>query len=268
MVKHGQEYKELLARIEDCIEQAEKGMLSYTKFLSPAEGFCAKEILLFKGLMKRACFLGGYVDAERARLVVLPSYLDGIDKDAHSLFSEYFPDDADELVRVIKITGSGYKTLSHRDYLGAILGLGVERDALGDIVTLDDFTAYAFVSDAIARLMLDSLTFIGSDKVKLQEIRLDGDFKLERKLLRLTDTVASARFDCVVASLANVSREKAQSCIGGGLCLLNYFEETRCDATVRAGDIITVRGYGKFIVRELDEKTKKGRLRLIFDKYV
>ncbi len=263
-----EEYKELLARIEDIARRADSGLLAATKFLSPAEVFYAKEILAAKGLEKRAFLFGGYDGAERERLIILPSYLDGYELTPRELLFECFPDEAAELVRVVKITGSGYVPLSHRDHLGAILGLGVERDAVGDIIVTDDRTALVFASDAIAKLMLEGLTKVASDKVKLEVVGLGAGFAYKREFQSVSDTVASERLDCVVAALANLSRERAQNLIESGSCLLCYAEEIRCDRSVKAGDIVTLRGYGKFIVREIDRKTKKGRLRLTADKYV
>lgn len=260
--------KELLARIEDLISSAEEGILSMTGFLSPAEAFYAKEIIRSFGISDRSLLFGGYADAERKRLIILPSYLDGAQTSPDKMLFEYFSEEADLAVRVIRISGSGYRVLTHRDYLGGILGLGVERDAVGDIIILDDRSAYAFTSDSVAKLLLDSLERVGSDKVELERITLDRNFSFKREFKEINDTVASARLDCVVASLANLSRDKAQRLVDGGACSLNYAEETRCDRAVKAGDIITLRGYGKFIIRELNEKTKKGRLRLCADKYV
>lgn len=268
MLNYGQEYAELLSRIEDNISAADAGSLAATKFLSPAEAFYAKQIICTLGMNGRSLFLGGYDDAERVRLVILPSYLDGLGEEPKDMLFEYFPEEAAALVRVIKIRGSGFVSLSHKDYMGSILGLGVERDALGDIIVIDEHTSYAFVLDSIAGLMLGSLERIGRDKVNLEMTELDEDFSYKRKFQSVSDTVASARLDCVVAALANLSREKAQSFIGNGLCLLNYAEELRCDRGVGEGDIITLRGYGKFIIREIHQQTKKGRLRLLADKYV
>lgn len=267
MAGAGQEYKELISRIEDNISVAERGVLSSTKFLSPAESFYAEKFLAARGI-KRGVLFGGFDGAERQRLIILPSYLDGLDGAPKDLLFEYFRAEADELVRAIKLRGSGYRRLSHRDYLGSILALGVEREAVGDIIVLDEFTAYVFVMDSVARLILDSLDRIGSDKIRTELVVLDENFKYTREFQRISDTVASARFDCVVSSLGNLSRDKAQALIESGMCQLNYAEETRCDKGVGEGDIITLRGYGKFIVREINTQTKKGRLRLLSDKYV
>lgn len=267
MTGSNQEYRELTARIEDNISASEGGMLTATKFLSPAEGYYAEKFLASRGI-KRGILYGGFDGAERCRLIVLPAYLDGLDPSPAELLKEYFADESDGLVRAVKIVGSGYRELSHRDYLGSILALGVEREAVGDIVVSDSRTAYVFVIDSVAKLMISGLERIGNDKVKVEMVAIDENFTFKREFRSLSDTVASARFDCVVSSLANLSRDKAQNLIGSGVCLLNYAEEIKCDKTVRNGDIITLRGYGKFIIRDINTQTKKGRLRLLADKYV
>ncbi len=268
MIKFQTEHKELLARICDLCDVADSGVLAMTQFLTPAEAFCAKEIINDRALAHRACLFGGYADAERARLVILPMYLDGCDGEPTERLFEYFPDEAASAVCALKITGSGYKSLTHRDYLGSILSLGIERDAVGDIITIDDRSAYAFAAESVAKLLLSSLERVGNDKVTVESIALDRNFSVAREYESIADTVASARLDCVVAALANLSRDRAQTLIESGACLLCYAEETRCDRAVSEGDIITVRGHGKFIIRKINEKTKKGRLRLIADKYV
>ena len=247
---------------------SDSGVPAKTKFLSPAEVLYARNLLAHRKLMDRACFIGGYDGAERQRLVVLPSYLDGIEGDPADMFREYFPDDAKTVARIIKISGSGYVSLSHRDYLGSILGLGIQRDAIGDIVISDNFSAYTFADGKVADLLISDLVKVKTDKVKVSECSSDIGLSFKREFYSISDTVASARLDCVVASLANLSRDKAQMLIASGMCQMNYVEEARNDRGIDAGDVITLRGYGKFIIRELSDKTKKGRLRLIADKYV
>ena len=94
------------------------------------------------------------------------------------------------------------------------------------------------------------------------------DFCIKREFQSVSDTVASARFDCVVSALCGLSREKAQGIIRIGEAELDYFTEDRPDRTVGEGSIISVRGYGKFVVVSLSEQTKKGRLRLLANKYI
>ena len=262
------DYRELEARIDDYIRKSDRGELQISSFLTPMQICFAKEILKYKGMISRATFVGGYKSAERARLVLLPAFTEGLDGDAEDLFADYFPDEYRDAVVSLKIQGSGFRALSHRDYMGSILGMGIERDVIGDIATVDDFSAYVFCTRSIANYILSELDKISTDKVKVQEYAPPEDFDGGRRYQRISDTVASERFDCVVASLCNLSRDKAQSAIKSGLCTLDYMPIEECSVDVGEGSVISVRGYGKFIVRSISDPTKKGRIRLLADKYI
>ena len=262
------EYRELEARIEDYIRKTERGELQISSFLTPMQICFAREILKYRGILSRAVFCGGYGSAERARLFILPAFVEGLDGDAREKLADYFPDEYRDAVKCIKIQGSGFKVLSHRDYMGSILGMGIERDAIGDIALTDDFSAVVFCTDSIAKFILSELDKISTDKVKTFEFTPEDGFDGGRRYQRISDTVASERFDCVVASLCNLSREKAQGAVRSGLCTLDYIPEEECSREVCEGSVISVRGYGKFIVRSISDPTKKGRIRLLADKYV
>ena len=110
----------------------------------------------------RICFFGGYRDAQRKQIFLLPEYLaDAMDNTDFDAVCEALADDFELSVKVIKITGSGFRSLSHRDYLGSILSLGIERSSLGDICIFDDSTALIFCTDAVKSLILSELTAIG-----------------------------------------------------------------------------------------------------------
>ena len=262
------EYRELEARIEDYTRKSERGELQISSFLTPMQIFFAKEILKYKGMLHRAVFLGGYDGAERARLVLLPSFADALDGDTKEKLISLFFDDYSEAVICVKVQGSGFKSLMHKDYMGSILGMGIERDALGDITLIDDFSAYVFCTKSISELLFAELERIGADKVKLSRCQPDESFDGGRRYQKISDTVASERLDCVIAALCNLSRDKAQSAIKSGSCTLNYMPCEDCSESVAEGDVISLRGYGKFIIRSVNEPTKKGRLRLLADKYV
>lgn len=262
------EYRELEARIEDYIRKTDRGELQISSFLTPMQICFAKEILKYRGLISRAVFCGGYAGAERARLFLLPAFAESLDGDAHQKLADYFPDEYREAVICLKIQGSGFRVLSHRDYMGSILGMGIERDVIGDIALTDDFSAVVFCTRSIADFILSELDKISTDKVKISEFIPDPDFDGGRRYQKISDTIASERFDCVVAALCNLSRDKAQSAIRSGLCTLDYMPIEECAVDVCEGSVISVRGYGKFIVRSIGDPTKKGRMRLLADKYV
>lgn len=262
------EYRELEARIEDYIKKTERGELQISSFLTPMQIFFAKEILRRRACLSRAVFCGGYGECERARLVLLPTFAEDIEGDNEYKLKTYFPDEYKSVCIALKVQGSGYKTLSHRDYLGSILGLGLERDPIGDIVVLDDFSAVVFCTESISKFLIEELKSVGSDKVGVCVFMPNDDFCGGRKFQRINHTVSSERFDCVVAALCNLSRDKAQSAIRGGLCTLDYMPVEECAAQVFEESVISIRGYGKYIIRDISQSTKKGRIRLVADKYV
>jgi RNA-binding protein YlmH len=173
----------------------------------------------------------------------------------------------DDPICALSVCGSGYRTLTHRDYLGSLLALGLEREVLGDIDVPDEHHATLFCRASIADYLLTAVERIGNDKVKIERIALPPDFRGSRRRQPISDTVASARLDCVVAALANLSRDTAQSAIRDGRVELDYLEELRVDRTVEPPCTISLRGVGKFNVLSIATQTKKGRWRLLAEKY-
>lgn len=263
------EQKLFFARLDDLARRADGGAVAHSAFLTPGEVLTAERYFSEKGIKDRICFFGGYRDAQRKQIFLLPEYLaDAMDNTDFDAVCEALADDFELSVKVIKITGSGFRNLSHRDYLGSILSLGVERSSLGDICIFDDSTALIFCTDAVKSLILSELTAIGRDGVRVSETSLDVNMPSTQKYQGFSDTVASERLDCVVASLCNLSRERAQNLIRAGLVEFNYETAQKTDVKCAADDIISARGYGKFVIRSISEQTRKGRLRLLADKYV
>lgn len=260
------ELKLFYARLDDLERRALSGSVVHSPFLTPSEAYKAEKYFEAKGNRRMICFFGGYFDAQRKQIFLLPEYiLDSVDEDA---LLDVIAEDINESITAIKICGSGFRNLTHRDYLGSILSLGIEREKLGDICVLDEHSAVAFCSTEIADYLLFELDSIGNDKVKVSKIPLDKNMASTQKFQPFTDTVASERLDCVVAALSNLSREKAQNLIKGGFVEHNYETATKIDVDTKAGDIISARGYGKYVIRDLSQATKKGRLRLFADKYI
>lgn len=258
----------LIARISDYAKRSLAGELSVSGFLSPSEAAMARAILSEKKITHRAIFFGGYSQAERQRLFFLPSYSDDFDGDTTQKLDIYFAEERGAAIRSLVICGSGYRELSHRDYLGSVLSLGLERDAIGDIILLDRYSAVIFCSYKIGEFLKNSLDRISNDAVTVEDFDVTDDFSPNREFKRINDTVASNRLDCVVSALTGLSREKAQELIKKELCQLNYMTECRCDRALDTPCTLTLRGYGKYILRELDGFTKKGRLKMSADKYI
>ena len=260
--------KLLEARIDDLLRQSDRGELVCGNFLTPAEVAVARVVLQVKRAQDRVFFFGGYHDAERRRMIFIPSFLSDFDGDAEEKARTYCADEFSSCICPLLIKGSGFRQLSHRDYLGSILALGIERSSIGDIAIIGDFEAIVFCTDKIRDYLLTCLEKIASDKVTVREYDLPEDFEIEKKTVPISDTVASKRFDCIVGALTNLSREKSQCLIHSGVCEVDYLPEMRVDRQIDEGMVISARGYGKFFIKAFDGETKRGRIRLLAEKYV
>ena len=261
----------LEARIEDYLTQADRGIVAVSSFLSPGERRRAERYLEQRGERGRAVFWGGYPDAERTCLFLLPDFYGdladmGLDNGGEiSAFLEGISEDG---VSAIRITGSGYRKLSHRAYLGSLLGLGLERDAVGDIAAQNEQEAVVFCKKHLSVFLIETLEKVASDTVRCRAYVMDENFTDGRKYRPISDTVASPRLDCVVAALTNLSREDAQSTVRGGLVEVDFEREERVDLPLNPPATISVRGYGRYVLRSFDGATKKGRLRLRADQLI
>lgn len=253
----------LLAHAEDLLSRAANGAPTATAFLTPHE----QHLLLtrLKGVSEVTVFHGGYAEAERAKMICLPPYIAECEEPWRtSLIDEV----KGEAVVALDVRGSGYRTLTHRDFLGAVLHLGVKRETIGDICVLDGTHAVLFCDPRMAAFLKENLTRVANDAVRVEHAQLPPDFDGGRRFERLSDTVASPRLDAVVAALCRLSRERAQALVAGELVEVDYEVVTKCDREVAAGCVISARGFGKYKIRSLGEHTKKGRLRLAADRYV
>lgn len=260
------------ARLEDAIRKCNAGSVAHLPFLTMRQRRRAERLLDARGMRENVWFWGGHPTAERACLFLLPDYLVAIlpeDADEReAALPDYLADELQDAVVALSMQGSGFRNLSHRDYLGAVLGLGIERDALGDIAVQNEHSAILFCPRTLAGFLSGELTKVGSDTVRCRECQIDESFTDGKKYRPISDTVASARLDCVVAALCNLSREAAQSAVRSGLVEVDFEPEERVDTVLEPPITVSVRGHGRFILRSFDGETKKGRLRLRADQLV
>ena len=210
--------------------------------------------------------------------MILPDYTEGLvdptalASDPAAALADGGLDDLAEFIRgavcPVQVRGSGFRELSHRDYLGSVLGLGLERDAIGDILMPDAHSAILLTDARMGDFLTTQMEKVATDTVKVSRLPEGIALTGTRRLQPITDTVASERLDCVVAALCNLSREKAQMAVKAGLVELDYETVEDCSATVDAPAVISVRGYGKFAVHAFDGTTRKGRIRFSAGKYV
>lgn len=261
MEKRDKDIEELYARLDDLKGRADRGDVGISAFLTPRELHYAERYL---SLGKIPFFsFGGYREAERRRVYVLPDYMEGV-LDAESLCEYGHSTD----IATLEVKGSGFEKLSHRSFMGSLLGLGIERSVIGDIVMTEDAGAIVFCDGAISEFLLSHWQKAGRDKIKLSRVEISHDFAPKRMYAPIGDTVASPRLDCVVGALCSLSREKARAAVESGLVDLDYECEERADKEIKAPCLISVRGYGKYRVLSLEDRTKKGRYRLVGEKFL
>ena len=244
------------ARIDDMLYRADRGEAVFSSFLNETERAEAELYLRGRAGECSVSFFGGYTDAERTRLFIYPAY--------------YELADICGCIKALEIKGSGYETLRHSSFLGALTSLGIDRAKMGDIV-IRESSAVLFADEKIAEFLLSDpapLTRVGRDTVKVTEFKVSGDFENQREYKDIFDTVASPRLDCVVSALTALSREKAKPLITSGQVMVNHITVEKTDITVCGGDIVTVRSYGRFRIESLSDKTKKDRYKLTAKKYI
>lgn len=193
---------------------------------------------------KNFLFFGGSPDCERVMLGVFPENMEPA--------KEMFP------IAALKLAVKEGQDLSHRDYLGSLMGLQLKREAIGDIVVMEDGAA-VFLQDSLASFVRSNLDRIGRRRVSVEELPFE-EVQIKREYRPISGSVSSLRLDCIVALLAGKSRTGASELIRAGLVKRNGLEEFQLSRLCEAGDVLTIRGKGKFILGQDFQKTRKDRI--------
>ncbi len=252
------ENERLTALVSDKITQSERAyMLTHTNFLSLAERSAASALCKESGV--KFHFHGGYPDAERAVLFILPDYMEA---------DEHFPSEEDEVLCVLSCrSAAGARSLSHRDYLGSLLSLGLEREVIGDILVREN-GADIIILKSIADYLLANFNKAGHTPLKCDIKDIGALVPPEVKTETIRESVASVRLDAIVSAVFGFSRTEAAAQIAKGLVFVNDAETLKPDARLNIGDKLVVRGKGKAYFKEIGGTTRKGRLSVIFEKFV
>lgn len=241
--------KLMLSKMCDLAQRAEKtGRYMYSRFLNPGEQMLIKER---KNILGEVSFFGGYAEADRCV----------------ASFPGEMWDELNYPITALRIIPSSKKLYSHRDYLGSILALGIDRELTGDIIVTDD-GAYIFVLEDIADFIVMNLFKVASSPVKIVPVEDPEALVPGRRFKEISATVSSLRFDCVLSAVANKSRSVTSGLIAEGLASVNYDVVKNTSFQIKNGDVISLKGFGKVIVETDGCLTKKGRIHLNFKKYV
>ncbi len=246
--------KLLIRRASDKLNLCEK---RYTQTSSGFLNEREQDILLaeFENTDRARVFLvGGYESAERRALVFVPEYLELQENEIFgAIHCSYYKD----------------YNLNHRDFLGALMGLGIDRETVGDIiVNAEGHYADIVVKLEILPFLLSDFKTAGRATLKVAQISLDELSKVEIQTQSLTDTVLSPRIDAIVAAGFGLSRENAAILVKSGKVYLNRRNVIDVDKNVADGSLINALGYGKFKVYISGNTSKKGRLFIKIEKYI
>lgn len=244
----------LLAKLWDKITAGmRRNIPENTGFLSPRQQEMAQYLF---GQKPELHFFGGYAAAERKMLCYLPDYLteDTLRDDGSPIVclrAEYYEAD----------------TPSHRDFLGGLMGCGIQRECIGDICVGTGRCDF-FVTAEIAPYLLQSFTGAGKVKLRLSQIPLSQASIPEPEIKEIRDTVASVRLDSIIASGFRIGRSLAQQHINAGRAAVNGLPCEKADKPVEEGMCISVRGLGKIKLQSVNGQTKKGRISVVIHRYV
>lgn len=246
------EEKTLLARVDDAIRLCEtRPMYRFIGFLDEHQAAVCQDYMNKQRHVSYR-FYGGCDDARRVMLGVSGK--------------EEMPDCVDFPIEAIGFSYRSSASVSHRDVLGSLIGCGITRDKIGDIFCFDGL-AVAYVHRDLAAFLAESITRIGREGVKVQYPFTDT-IDTSPSLKPISGTVASARLDAVLKVLLNVSREKAADLVRLAAVQVDHQSVSSVSRTVKAGAVISVRGYGRYRVDDVSDTTKKGRLILRAVQYV
>jgi len=248
----------LLARVLDKLELAQgRGIPTHTAFLSPGEQAAVEDLLNAWGRPRRL-FWGGYPDSERNICAFLPDWQE--EDDLRS--------DPEGPLAALEGTFPTEAKLTHRDILGSLMGLGLSREKLGDILLPGAGRCQVVALREVLPILLSQWSGAGRWKVSLREIPLSQLAPRPAQVRTIRDTVAAPRLDAVVAAGFSLSRSKAAELIASGKVALDHRECLKADRQVTEGAVLTCRGLGKCVVREIPGQSKKGRTMLVLERYL
>jgi len=158
-------------------------------------------------------------------------------------------------------------SVSHRDYLGSLIGLGIKREKIGDILIKDEH-CLVIVENDVADYIKYNLEKVGNIKVELDYVGLDSLQAREQKVKEIRTTVASLRLDSVASAGFGMSRSKVQEYIRAEKVNLNWETTTSLKKSVKEGDLISIRGKGRVLVQEIGGTTKKDRISVYLKKFI
>ena len=246
----------VLARTLDQLDRAEnRSIPCATQFLSPAQRAALEPLLNACG-HPRCLFHGGYEGAERTICVFLTDWQEPEDWDP-----------AEELAAIECAYPPTGAELTHRDLLGGLMGIGLTRERVGDILVGTTAAQVVCLRDA-APIILSQFDQAGRYRLRLKEISLTELSPAPAEVKHIRDTVAALRLDAVFSTGFSLSRGKATDLIRAGRVSVNHRECLKPDRLLEEGDVLTCRGLGKCVLAAVLGQSRKGRIMIEMERYL
>lgn len=247
----------LLARVLDKLDQVQsRNVPAWTDFLSPQQQSLAGDLLRLAGAPETAAVaLGGYEGAERKLLFFPPDWMDPEDAGGQSP------------IRLLRASFRPEYRLTHRDILGSLMGMGIVREKVGDLLVGPE-SCDLTVLDTVAEFLLQSWESAGRAKLAVAAIEPWELRVPEVKCEEVRDTVSSLRLDAVAAMGFKLARGKAAALIESGRVQVNWRECAKPDRLLAEGDTVSARGFGKFELAAVGGVTRKGRTSILLKRYI
>ncbi len=256
------EDERLLAHARDLLQTAVNDCyMTHTAFLDLHQQSVLQVLRRETGRDADLFFSGGYPDAERSVALFVPRYYEA--KSVDDLFDTHPELRPFSLLRFEK---DRFSTLTHRDYLGALMGLGIKRELLGDIL-VDEAGAFLVCLESVQDFLLEQLNSAGHASIKGRKADFCEFSQPEEQFAEQFASVASLRLDCVLGAAFSLSRTKAAQIIESGSVFLNSVQTFKADVHVSEGDKLVIRGKGKAVFFELRGESKKGRVQIVLRRY-
>jgi len=242
------EERPFIDTVQDWIEQVN---IQYapvlTEFLDPRQAFILETLVRQESDLRFRLF-GGYEAAERKRCLIFPEYYEPTQEDFEiELFNVHYP--------------KKFAVLSHGKILGSLIGTGIKREFLGDIIS-DGENWQVFIAKEISHYIQLQLTKIGNVKARLEERSYVDILMPKDSWSDETTTVSSLRLDNVIATLFNISRQRAKQLVESEKVKVNWAVTQRPDFVLDLLDIVSIRGFGRLQIQDIEGTTKKGKIRL------
>lgn len=251
------EYKLLVAKVIDKYEFSKnKNKITYTDFLNISEVSVVKKILKEENVLNFVIF-GGKENVDRNIIIFYPE----------KFSKEMVEKNYEKIFEVIRIKLPNNIKYEHREFLSGIMKLGIKREKFGDILITKfgaDIIALSEISEVLAN-DLKNLTRFKKSEISVENIK-DLTY-VETEFENVNIIVSSIRLDNFVSELSKCSRGNASDIIKEGRVFINSIKEIKDSKKINEGDLITIRGKGKFIFDGIEKETKSGRYLVNMRKY-